>query len=342
MGDSFLCDLCNRDFKRAQLLQKHIETVHSLRLKKLVCPLWPQCQYIKNTNGMYANAANLKVHFEKHHKQYVLDFNQVESKYISSTCLILNFLNKSQFNKLFIVDPNFVAGPNGDYYDFCDDDTNPDRSIGPNNENFGFVTDDEDIVVNETELLDDGFDHLQSSADREDTNPNRSIGPNNSFSDDEEIIVNETDQLNDASVALAPNKSDNSVASPVANPNKRVCELQLKLDLANVEIESLKKQVETYTQHSKNANGSEIQLQRINDRYTKYHDRAEKKIRELKTKNTGLVSSIVQLENEIRLLITDAHLSNADNDDRLTKAGEQLQEANEKIAKSNVEQGSAI
>lgn len=93
MDDLISCDLCDRVFKRTQLLQKHLEAVHSLRLKKLVCPLWPQCQYIKNTNGMYANAANLKIHFEKHHKQYVLDFNQVESKYIPSTCLLPNFLD---------------------------------------------------------------------------------------------------------------------------------------------------------------------------------------------------------------------------------------------------------
>lgn len=198
---------------------------------------------------------------------------------------------------MFIVDPNFVAGPHGDYYDFCSDGINP-------NENFSFVCAD---VVSETAQLDngsdEGLDHLRTNTDRDETN-------------DEEINSDETDQLN---------YGDNQVA----NPNKPAHELQVKLDLANAEIERLQKEVETYQQHSKNANESEIQLQRNKDLCIENH--------EVKTQNTDLVSRIAQLEKENRLRITDAYLSNADNDDRFTKAQEQLREANEKIAKSGDE-----
>lgn len=260
---------------------------------------------------------------------------------------------------MFIIDPNFVAGPYGDYFDFCGDGTNP-------NENFSFVCADENNVVNETEQFvkgsDEGLDHLRTNTDRDGTNPKRSIEPNNEnydfVNDDENIVVNETEQLdkgsdeglvhlrtntdrdetndeeingdetdklNDGSIALTPNESDNQVA----NPNKRAHELQVELDLANAEMERLKKEVATYQQHSKNTNGSEIQLQCNKDLYTENH--------ELETQNTDLVSRIAQLEEEITLQITDAYLSNADNDDRFTKAQEQLREANEKIAKSDVE-----
>lgn len=137
--------------------------------------------------------------------------------------------------------------------------------------------------------------------------------------------------------ALTPNKGDN----PVAKANKRARELQVKLDLANVEIEHLKKEVETCREtiehHSKIANESEIQLQSINDRYTEYRDKAEKEIHELKTHNADLISRVAEMEIEIKLQITDTQLSNTDSNDQLTKTQQELREAYERIAKGNIE-----
>lgn len=135
--------------------------------------------------------------------------------------------------------------------------------------------------------------------------------------------------------ALTPNKSDN----PVAKANKRAKELQHKLDLSTVEIEHLRKELETcqttIEQYSKIAKESESQLKDLNDRYTEYRTKTEKELQELKTKETDLQSRVAELETEIKLQITDAKLSNTDNSEQLTKAQLELKEAYQKISENN-------
>lgn len=136
--------------------------------------------------------------------------------------------------------------------------------------------------------------------------------------------------------ALTPNVKDN----PVAKANKRAKELQVKLDLANVEIEHLRKEVETshetIEQYMKIAKESEIQLKDISERYTEYRTRTEKELQESKTRETGLLSRVEELETEIKLQINDARLTQTDNGDLLQKTQQELKEAYEKISKSNI------
>lgn len=136
--------------------------------------------------------------------------------------------------------------------------------------------------------------------------------------------------------ALTPNVKDN----PVAKANKRAKELQVKLDLANVEIEHLKKEVEscheTIEQYSKISKESEIQLKDISDRYNEYRTKTEKELQEAKARESDLLSRVDELETEIKLQITDAQLTNSDSSDQLQKTQKELKEAYEKIAKSNI------
>lgn len=136
--------------------------------------------------------------------------------------------------------------------------------------------------------------------------------------------------------ALTPNVKDN----PVAKANKRAKELQVKLDLANVEIEHLKKEVischETIEQYSKISKESEIQLKDITDRYSEYRAKTEKELQEAKIRETELLSRVEDLETEIKLQITDAQLTNSDSSDQLQKTQQELKEAYEKISKSNI------
>lgn len=136
--------------------------------------------------------------------------------------------------------------------------------------------------------------------------------------------------------ALTPNKSDN----PVAKANKRAKESQLKLELANVEIEHLKKEVEscreTIEQYSKIAKESETQLQEISEQYIEYRSKTEKELHELKTREASLVSRVEELETEIKLQINDAQLTHTDSSEQLVKTQQELKEAYEKISKSNI------
>lgn len=99
--DTFVCDWCNRRFIREQSLTNHRITAHSRRVRKMLCPLWPDCRRIKNANGQYANAANLKVHFDKHHSQEVLDWDEIRTIIVASTYSILLFRNFFQ-NRVYL------------------------------------------------------------------------------------------------------------------------------------------------------------------------------------------------------------------------------------------------
>lgn len=136
--------------------------------------------------------------------------------------------------------------------------------------------------------------------------------------------------------ALTPNVKDN----PVAKANKRAKELQVKLDLANVEIDHLKKEnlvsKETNEQYSKIAKDSELQLKDITDRYTEYRAKAENELHEARQRETNYVNRVEELETEIKLQITDTQLTQTDSSEQLHKAQQDVKEAYEKISQMNI------
>lgn len=135
--------------------------------------------------------------------------------------------------------------------------------------------------------------------------------------------------------ALTPNKNDN----PVAKANKRAKELQVKLDLANVEVEHLKRELDTsrttIEQYENIAKESEIQLNDLTERYNEYRTKTEKDLQETKTSETNLLSRVAELETEIKLQINDARMSTTDTNDQLMKTQQELKDALEQISLNN-------
>lgn len=87
----YICNECKKRFRRNQFLKLH-QLVHSDRVKKIKCPLWPSCAKVRRTNGYYSTKANLEVHLQKHQDFYpmpekleVVGFERNECK-----CAVLN------------------------------------------------------------------------------------------------------------------------------------------------------------------------------------------------------------------------------------------------------------
>lgn len=76
----FYCSICERPFKRKSNLENHNTTVHAKVVDKFKCPFYPKClKKSKNIGGLYSNISNLRVHFEKHHKNKNLDENNLKT-----------------------------------------------------------------------------------------------------------------------------------------------------------------------------------------------------------------------------------------------------------------------
>lgn len=155
-----------------------------------------------------------------------------------------------------------------------------------------------------------------------------------------EQLAQKTEQMETLSKklqeALTPNVKDN----PVAKANKRAKDLQVKLDMALIEVEHLKAQAEssreTIEQYSKIAKESEIQHKEISDRYQEYRAKTEQELQEAKTREAELSARVEDLETEIKLQLTDAQLTNTDSSEQLKKSQQELKDAYEKINKSNI------
>lgn len=135
--------------------------------------------------------------------------------------------------------------------------------------------------------------------------------------------------------ALTPNAKDN----PVAKANKKAKDLQVKLELATVDIEHARKEIEQHKDNverfRKLSNDTEVQLNDISTRYNEYRSKTEKELQESKVRETDLLSRVEELETEIKLQITGAQLTQTDSSDQLLKTQQDLKEAYEKISKSN-------
>lgn len=90
----------NLKFRRAALLKSHKET-HAAQVKNLICSLWPQCKKVKNANGLSSSAANLRVHYYKHHKGIKLKWLKLKQNMLQ-VCIRF-FLLKQYLNDLNIL-----------------------------------------------------------------------------------------------------------------------------------------------------------------------------------------------------------------------------------------------
>lgn len=73
-----VCKRCDKNFSRDFNLKVHLKTCNKKKVTKFKCPLWPECEKVHKTNGLYSTKSNLRVHYKKHHQRSRLDFESVE------------------------------------------------------------------------------------------------------------------------------------------------------------------------------------------------------------------------------------------------------------------------
>lgn len=78
MKPRVVCKRCDTNFSRDFNLKIHLKTCNKKKVTKFKCPLWPDCEKVHKTNGLYSTKSNLRVHYKKHHQGSRLNFESVE------------------------------------------------------------------------------------------------------------------------------------------------------------------------------------------------------------------------------------------------------------------------
>lgn len=137
--------------------------------------------------------------------------------------------------------------------------------------------------------------------------------------------------------ALTPTEGEN----PVAMANKQRKEMELKLNEALLERETLEKELNLAREHAKQycdmADSYEKQLLELNETYTEYKTRIEADLSETKKNEAHLKQKVTDLETEISLDINNRQLMAGDSSTQLHKAQLDLKEALTKISENNRE-----
>uniref|UniRef100_A0A1Q3EXK8 Nucleoprotein TPR n=1 Tax=Culex tarsalis TaxID=7177 RepID=A0A1Q3EXK8_CULTA len=155
--------------------------------------------------------------------------------------------------------------------------------------------------------------------------------------DELEIKSRKIDDLNrKLQETLSPNDEDN----PVTQANKKIRELEAKLNESDIEIESLRKELATAREHVKQycnmSESSEKELKDLNELYTTYKTKTEDELHKLKKSETDLKAQVEELKTENSLKKTGEQLTaSTDGESELHKAQVELKEALEKISENN-------
>lgn len=135
---------------------------------------------------------------------------------------------------------------------------------------------------------------------------------------------------------LSPNDEDN----PVTQANKKIRQLEQKLNEGDIEIESLRKELATAKEHVKQycnmAESSEKELKDLTELHGNYKTQTETELNALKKAETDLKAQVEELKTENSLKKTGDQLtSSTDSESELHKAQLELKEALEKISENN-------
>ncbi|KAL1392866.1 hypothetical protein pipiens_012159 [Culex pipiens pipiens] len=155
--------------------------------------------------------------------------------------------------------------------------------------------------------------------------------------DELEIKSRKIDDLNKKlQETLSPNDEDN----PVTQANKKIRELEAKLNESDIEIESLRKELTTAREHVKQycnmSESSEKELKDLNELYTTYKTQTESELHSLKKSETDLKAQVEELKTENSLKKTGEQLTaSTDGESELHKSQVELKEALEKISENN-------
>lgn len=155
--------------------------------------------------------------------------------------------------------------------------------------------------------------------------------------DELEIKTRKIDELSKKlQETLSPNDEDN----PVTQANKKIRELEQKLNESQIEIESLQKELTTAKEHVKQycnmSESSEKELKDLNELYTNYKSQSELELSILKKNETELKAQVEEMKTEISLKKTGEQLtSSTDSESELHKTQVELKQALEKISDNN-------
>ncbi|XP_055539254.1 nucleoprotein TPR isoform X2 [Wyeomyia smithii] len=135
---------------------------------------------------------------------------------------------------------------------------------------------------------------------------------------------------------LSPNDEDN----PVTQAHKKIRELEQKLKEADIEVESLRKELATAKEHVKQycnmSESSEKELKDLSELYNTYKTQSEAELGTLRKSESNLKAQVEELRTEISLKKTGEQLtSSTDSDSELHKAQLELKDALEKISDNN-------
>lgn len=83
----YRCHKCATSFQRKYNLVSHLKLCGQTKKKKILCPFYPECKTVKNCSGLYANKGNLKIHFNRHHQNEKIEFEQL--KIVEVECGVL-------------------------------------------------------------------------------------------------------------------------------------------------------------------------------------------------------------------------------------------------------------
>ncbi|XP_067629851.1 nucleoprotein TPR isoform X2 [Eurosta solidaginis] len=153
----------------------------------------------------------------------------------------------------------------------------------------------------------------------------------------EELTVkaNKIDELSKKlQESLTPSKNDN----PIALANKKTREMEVKLEEAKIEINSLSNELAKAREHAdqyfKMSQSAEAEIKNLHEVHTTCTAQAEAQIKELKLTELNLKSRISELEAEVQLgSVTE--VPNSNQSDQLKKTKEELKDALQKLSECN-------
>ncbi|XP_017069297.1 nucleoprotein TPR [Drosophila eugracilis] len=154
-----------------------------------------------------------------------------------------------------------------------------------------------------------------------------------------EELAQKVIQVNTLSKKLQDSLTPSINENPIAAANKRARELELKLDQATVEIQSLTKELAKAREHGeqfyKMSQSAETEIKRLHDMHSEMVAQQEEEIKKLKNSEAELKTRISDLEAEAMLSNVTEQSKTTNQSSQLQSAQEELKSVLEKLTESN-------
>ncbi|XP_016985826.1 nucleoprotein TPR isoform X2 [Drosophila rhopaloa] len=154
-----------------------------------------------------------------------------------------------------------------------------------------------------------------------------------------EDLAQKVNQVNELSKKLQNSLTPSMNENPITAANKRARELELKLDQANVEIQSLTKELANAREHGeqffKMSQSAESEIKRLHDLHSELVAKQEEEIKKLQSSEAELKTRITDLEAEAMLSNVTEQSKTVNQSGQLKTAQEELKSVLEKLTESN-------